>query len=72
MVTTDPEDEIQECWIEVHLNPLYGFWKRTWLAIKYVFGYRCKYGNFNTVIIDRENAVKLRDVMQGFLDLKKQ
>jgi hypothetical protein len=72
VVTIDPEDEHQECWIEIHLNPLYGFWKRAWLAIRYVFGYHCKYGNFNTVIIDGNNAVRLRDLMQKFLDLKKQ
>lgn len=49
-----------ECSMEIHLSPL-PFYKRLWRAIKYVCGYRSRYGDFDELIIDRESAVKLRN-----------
>lgn len=32
------------------------WYKRVWKAIKYVFGYKCIYGQFDEFIIDKEGA----------------
>jgi len=37
------------------------FFKRVWLGIKYIFGYQCKYGEFDTVYIPES---KLNDFQQ--------
>jgi len=34
-------------WLDVHLTKRYGFFGRCWVAIKYIFGYQCKYGAFD-------------------------
>lgn len=54
-----------------YLNPRKSFFGRLWAAFKYVIGYR--YVNcFDEVIIAKENAEKIINIMQTYLDLKKQ
>ena len=36
-----------------------GFLRRIWKAIKYVFGYKCKYGHFDEFILSKKDADKL-------------
>ena len=45
--------------------------KRIWEAFKYVFGYRCNYGHFDETLINEEDALKLRDFIDGFLKAHK-
>ena len=45
----DNEDDL--LYLETHLINYNGFFKRLWIGIKYAFGYKCKYGNFDTVLI---------------------
>ena len=40
-------------YLTIHLSK-HGFFQRVWHAIKYVFGYRCKYGDFEEIIISDE------------------
>lgn len=42
--TYDPEDGILS--MDIHLRK-WEFWKRVWIAVKYVFGYKSKYGDFD-------------------------
>lgn len=62
------DDEEKEVYVEIHLSPL-GFWERLKHAIKYVFGYRSRYGDFDSIIIREEDAPKLEKVVEY---LKKQ
>lgn len=32
------------------------FWKRLILGIKYIFGYKCRYGHFGETVLDRQAA----------------
>lgn len=48
-----------DVFMTVHLIPAYGFWKRIWVAIKYIFGYRCKYGHFDEFLFQAKDAYKL-------------
>lgn len=45
----DPDDD----WVSltVHLHAWEGFFRRIWVAIKFVFGYRCRYGEWDEVVI---------------------
>ena len=57
------EDSPPELYVEVHLcSP--GFWRRLWKGIRYIFGYKSRYGHFDEVGINRESVDQLR----GWLD----
>jgi hypothetical protein len=45
--------------INVHLATYDNFFKRIWLAIRYVFGYKSKYGHFEEILITDSDVVEL-------------
>ncbi len=53
----------EKVFVSVHLSPEYKIWKRIWFAIKYMFGYRCKYGHFDEFIFNKDDADKLQKVV---------
>jgi hypothetical protein len=55
-VCADDED----LFIEVHLSPL-PLWKRLGNAVRYVFGRRSLYGDFEEIILRPEDALDLGD-----------
>jgi hypothetical protein len=61
------EDEDSYVVITNHLTQ-FNLFKRIWVAIKYVFGYRCRYGDFEETIIDVEKAKQLRDFLDRFVN----
>lgn len=36
-----------------------GFFKRLWIGLKYIFGYKSQYGHFGEMVLTRETAEKL-------------
>lgn len=53
-----PDDDI--LYMTVHLVPEYNIFKRIWNAIKYVFGHRSQYGDFDEFIFKKQDANKLQ------------
>jgi len=51
----------------VYLNQFHGFWARLWIAIKYVFGYRSKYGEFDVVNIRYEDVPRMKAILDKFV-----
>jgi hypothetical protein len=54
-------------YVTIHLNPEYSIWNRVKHAIKYIFGYRSRYGHFDEIILkksDANNLQKVVDVMR--------
>lgn len=51
------DDEDNMCYMEVLLNKL-PWYKRLIIGIKYIFGCRCRYGAFEEVVLDEEDASK--------------
>jgi len=43
----------------VFLNQYRGFWKRLLVAIKYLFGYKCKYGHWDEWILKPEDVTEI-------------
>jgi hypothetical protein len=68
--TFDPdseENEFLECYLDVHLyHGRRGFFRRVWHAVKFVFGYKSRYGNWDGAIVSREEARKLRDLFDKY------
>ena len=59
-------DEPDYIYIEFYLNQ-YPWYKRVWIAIKYIFGYRSKFGEFGEFIFTSEKAKEFKDFLAKFL-----
>ncbi len=56
--------------ISVLLAPI-GFCKRLINGIKYIFGHRCRYGDFQEIIINPDDADRLQSVVDMLKEAKK-
>lgn len=56
--------------IEVHLTTYKNFFKRIWVALRYVFGYRCRYGEWDEVIVQPESAQEIAQFLTKYADSK--
>lgn len=65
----DDHDSDKMLYVEVHLRQV-SFLKRVWHAIKYVFGYRSRFGDFEEFLWDADEAEKFRDMINTFLEMK--
>lgn len=61
------KDYWPEIVIDFQLNR-YRFFKRLWLAIKYLFAYKCEFGHWDCVLMSGENVKKLRDLCDRHLE----
>lgn len=61
------EDEPDMLFIEPHLNTHENIFQRMWAAIKYTLGYKCKYGHFDSVVVNRDKVRELRNQLDTFL-----
>ena len=52
------DDEDDEIYTQVFLHAP-SFFQRVWQAIKYVFGYKCKYGHWDCTLLKKEDIPKL-------------
>ncbi len=64
--TLDKEDN--ELHTDIYLNQWRPLWKRIWVGIKYIFGYKCKYGDWDCWILNKDDAKRLRDMCSEFID----
>lgn len=60
------KDDADEMYLEVHLAS-HNFMRRLWYAIKYLFGYKCAYGNFQEVVLNKNSVEQLAIVTNEFL-----
>ena len=61
----DSPDAIDFVCVSIHLNIERSAWKRIKQAVKHVFGYKCKYGHFEEIILRREDADRLQKVVDA-------
>ena len=54
------DEDDKELYLDVHLDSCYNFWQRLWRGLKYIFGYRCKYGHWDCFIFNENDADKLQ------------
>ena len=68
MVITYSEDIMDgEMYPEVYLQILLNkrpFWQRVKYGLKYIFGYQCRYGAFEEMIIDKKDVDKFKRVVE--------
>lgn len=58
------EDEPTTIYVLTYLAQHRGFFKRCWVALKYIFGYRSKYGDWEESLIEHEEANKLWELLE--------
>lgn len=63
-LTFDPEDG--ELYLTPFLANWYPWYKRVYAAIKYVFGYKSKFGHFDEVVVDPNKRAQLFDIIEKF------
>ena len=63
--------DYKEIYSSVFLNQWRPWWKRVWAAIRYVFGYKCKYGHWDCWTMDENDATRLRDMCEEFINATK-
>lgn len=51
----DNKDLGRMVYVKIHLVPLV-WYKRLWRGLKYIFGYKCCYGNFEEMILSSKHA----------------
>ena len=61
VIEYDKEDNLIYC--HIHLVK-YGFLRRLKAGLKYIFGYKCKYGQWDEFIFKPEHAKKLRELSE--------
>lgn len=54
----NPEDK--EVYTSVYLHQYRPIYKRIWIAIKYIFGYKSKYGHWDCFSADKEKILELK------------
>jgi len=55
------EDNLTYC--HIHLVK-HGFWRRLKAGLKYIFGYKCRYGEWDEFILKPEHANQLRELSE--------
>ena len=52
--------------MHVFLNDYPYFWKRVWLGIRYIFGYKSKFGHYDTVSFRYEDIPRMKAILDKF------
>lgn len=64
----DPDEkDCPELWMEIHLCHYENFFRRVWIALKYIFGYRCEYGHWDCLLLDEAKGIEVRDFINWWL-----
>ena len=67
IIAADPDDGL--LFVEFHLVTWQNILRRAWVAVRYVFGYRSRFGAWDELVMDRGQVEALRDYLSGFLEI---
>jgi hypothetical protein len=63
----DDEDPLfSEVYTSVYVGSPGPWWKRLWAFIKYVFGHRCKYGDFDCFVLRRADLDRMIRMLEAY------
>jgi hypothetical protein len=68
VLTYYEDDEEKEMYMQVHLVNYDNFFRRLWTAVRYLFGYRSRYGEFDEVVLNLDSVRTLVDFLLDFTD----
>jgi hypothetical protein len=64
----DPDDN--ELYTEVHLSQYRNVFVRVWVAIKYIFGFKSKYGHWDCWLLKEKDCERLINLTQKVVNGK--
>ncbi len=64
---SEDEPQWQMLYIEIYLVSYQSFFQRLWRAVRYVFGYKCRYGNWDEMLVSPAKAVEMRQLLDKFI-----
>jgi hypothetical protein len=64
----DPDDN--ELYTEVHLSQYRNVFVRVWVAIKYIFGFKSKYGHWDCWLLKKKDCERLINLTQKVVNGK--
>lgn len=70
VITHFPDEKNGEIYCSIHLKPEPNFFKRIQNAVRYIFGHRSIYGDFDEFIFNPEDADKLQEVVDYLKECK--
>ena len=62
VIDYNKENKIAYCYI--HLITHKSFLKRLWVGLRYAFGYKCKYGNWDEFILNKKHVKQLNKIIK--------
>ena len=62
----DNNDDLKEFYLSVYLNQYRSLFKRIWVAVKYIFGYKCKYGHWDCWTLKSGDADRMIKLLEKF------
>lgn len=65
--TLDKDPEDPGIYTSIFLDSPYTWWRRVWIGIKYIFGYKCQYGHFGNWELRDEDVTRLRSMCNEYL-----
>jgi hypothetical protein len=68
MLDEDTDFGPPDLYTSVFLHDYDNVFKRVWKAIKYVFGYKSKYGHFDCCIMKPEDAPRFQLLLQDYIE----
>lgn len=57
------DNDDNEVYVTINLPQHKSFWRRLWHGLMYAFGHKCRYGDFEEVILRKEDANNLQKVV---------
>ena len=58
------DNEDNEVFAQIHLNTEKSFYERLVSGIKYIFGYKSRFGNFDEIILTNDHVEGLKNVIK--------
>lgn len=58
--------DIPELYLTIHLCR-FGFFNRLWKGIKYIFGYKSRFGDFDEFVFNRTTAIEMRKALLQYI-----
>lgn len=65
----DEDPMFPELYTSVYLHQYRSWYKRLWIAIKYVFGYPCKYGHWDCFTLDSKDLPRMKALLSRYEEL---
>lgn len=64
------EEELPEqlIYVQIHLRAWEGFFRRLWTGLRYAFGHRSRYGDWDEIVLNKATVLELQKFIGEYLE----